>query len=180
MKYRSTVYRNREGKRKMKKTVVLASSILALSFLYACGGSPSAPKNPPAPAGQQGQPQIAPIGKPVVEVPEAVKGKWKAVVLVLEDKEKKTFKEHTVKIGEKFKVPGSDLTIVVKEFLPAFVMQGSNITSTSNEPNNPAAEIVVSEGGSEVFNGWLFARYPTTHAFSHPKYAITLKEGVAK
>jgi hypothetical protein len=115
-----------------------------------------------------------------VEVPEAIKGKWKAVVLVVEDKEKKSFKEHTVNIGEKFKVPGSDLTVVVKEFFPSFVMQGSSITSTSNEPTNPAAQVEVSEGGSLVFSGWLFARYPTTHAFSHPKYAITLKEGVAK
>jgi hypothetical protein len=166
----------------MKKTVVLISSILALSFLFACGGSAPAPKNEAAPAGQQGQqqPQVMPVGKPQVEVPEAIKGKWKGVVLVVEDKEKKTFKEHTVNIGEKFKVPGSDLTVVVKEFFPSFVMQGSSITSTSNDPNNPAAQVVVSEGGSEVFSGWLFARYPTTHAFSHPKYAITLKEGVPR
>jgi hypothetical protein len=166
----------------MKKYVALALSTLALTVITACGGSeqPAAPtQGGAAQPGTAGQ-QIAPVGKPVVEVPEIVKGKWKGVILVIEDKEKKTTTEHTVSLGEKFKIPGSDLGVLVKEFFPSFVMQGSSITSTSNESNNPAAQVVVSEGGSEVFNGWLFARYPTTHAFSHPRFAITLKGGVPK
>jgi hypothetical protein len=164
----------------MKKYAALTLSALALTVITACGGSEQAPpQGGAAQPGTTGQ-QIAPIGKPVVEVPEVVKGKWKGVVLVVEDKEKKTSKEHTVSLGEKFKIPGSDLGIEVKEFFPSFVMQGSSITSTSNDANNPAAQVVVTEGGSEVFNGWLFARYPTTHAFSHPRFAITLKAGVAK
>ena len=162
----------------MKKLAALALSALALSFIAACGGSAPAPsQSGPAQPGAQ---QIGPIGKPVVEVPDIIKGKWKAVVLVVEDKDKHTTKEDTVALGKKFKIPGSDLTIEVKEFFPSFVMQGPNITSTSNEPDNPAALVSVSEGGNQVFNGWLFARYPTTHAFMHPHFAITLKAGVPK
>lgn len=162
---------------KMRKPFLTAFVIFSLAFIVACGGEKQPPEKSGAPKGGQ---TIPPIGKPVIEVPAAVKGKWKSVVLVIEDKEKKTSKEHTVNIGEKFKVPGSDIAVTVKEFFPSFVMQGSNITSTSNEPTNPAAQIVVAEGGSEIFNGWLFAKFPTTHAFSHPKFAITLKEGIAK
>lgn len=161
----------------MRKFLLTAIAILSMAFLFACGGEKQQPEKSAAPQGGQA---IPPVGKPVVEVPDAVKGKWKGVVLAIEDKEKKTSKEHRVNIGEKFKVPGSDITVMVKEFFPSFVMQGSNITSASNEPNNPAAQVVVAEGGSEIFNGWLFAKYPTTHAFSHPKYAIILKEGIAK
>ncbi|MGA2192537.1 MAG: DUF2155 domain-containing protein [Nitrospirota bacterium] len=168
----------------MRKTVLLALSFSALAFIYACGGEKSAPKEGAAQPGQgapAGQQQvIPPVGKPVVEVPDIIKGKWKGVVLVVDDKEKKTRSDEKVGLGDKFKVPGSDLTVVVKEFFPAFVMQGSNITSTSNESTNPAAQVVVSEGGSEIFSGWLFARYPTTHAFTHPRFAITLKEGIPK
>ena len=102
------------------------------------------------------------------------------VTLVITDKEKKSAKDYFAGMGDKLKVPGSDLTVEVKEYFPSFVMQGSNITSSSNEPNNPAAQVVVSEGGAEIFSGWLFARYPTTHAFAHPRFAITLKEGVKK
>ncbi len=161
----------------MRKSVLTAIAIFSMTFIFACGGEKQPPEKSQAPhAGQA----IPPIGKPVIDVPAAVKGKWKGVVLVIEDKEKKTSKEHTINIGEKFKVPGSDMTVTVNEFFPSFVMQGSRITSTSNEPGNPAAQVVVAEGGSEIFNGWLFAKFPTTHAFSHPKYAITLKEGIAK
>jgi hypothetical protein len=163
----------------MKRILFTVISVASLTLLFACGGSKQAPPQAGAPApGAQGQPNIPPMGKPVVEVPVAIKGKWKGVTLVIEDKEKKAFKEYFAGLGQRFKVPGSDITVDVKEFFPSFVMQGSNITSSSNEPNNPAAQVVVSEGGSEIFSGWLFARYPTTHAFSHPKFAITLKEGV--
>jgi hypothetical protein len=161
----------------MRKFLLTAIAIIPIAFLFACGGEKQQPEKSTAPQGGQAIPSI---GKPVVEVPAAVKGKWKGVVLVIEDKEKKDSKEHPVNIGEKFKVPGSDLTVMVKEFFPSFVMQGSSITSASNEPNNPAAQVVVAEGGSEIFNGWLFAKFPTTHAFSHPKFAIILKEGIAK
>ncbi len=159
----------------MKKLIFLTLIVLAAAaILSACGGERKPENKQP-----QGQ-TIPPMGKPVVEVPAAVKGKWKAVVLVVENKETKQTKDETIAIGEKYKIPDSDLTVQVTDFFPAFVMQGSTITSTSNETTNPAAQVVVEEGGSEVFRGWLFARFPTTHAFSHPKYAITLKEGLPK
>ena len=161
----------------MRKSLLTVIVLFSMAFIFACGGEKQPPEKSGAPQGGQA---IPPVGKPVIDVPAAVKGKWKGVVLVIEDKEKKASKEHAVDIGEKFKVPGSDITVTVKEFFPSFVMQGSRITSTSNEPANPAAQVVVAEGGSEIFNGWLFAKFPTTHAFSHPKYAITLKEGIAK
>jgi len=162
---------------KMRKSLLTVIVIFSMAFLFACGGEKQPPEKSGTPQARQ---TIPPVGKPVIEVPAAVKGNWKGVVLVIKDKEKKTSKEHEVNIGEKFKVPDSDITVTVKEFFPSFVMQGSSITSASNEPENPAAQIVVAEGGSEIFDGWLFAKFPTTHAFSHPKYAITLKEGIAK
>lgn len=165
----------------MKKAALVSLSILLMFLFSACGGS-DRQEQPKAssPAAQGAGVQIPPVGTPVVEVPDAVKGKWTGVVLLVQDKEKKTTQEHTVNLGEKYRIPGSDLTVLVKEFFPSFVMQGSTITSISNEPNNPAAQVVVNEGGSRVFNGWLFGRFPTTHAFTHPKYAITLKEGIPK
>ena len=160
----------------MKKMVLLPLVLIAAAGIFtACKQ-----ENKPAEKKQPQVQSITPVGKLVVDVPASVKGKWKAVVLVVENKETKKFTEKTVAIGEKFRIPGSDLTVTVTDFFPAFVMQGSKITSLNNEPNNPAALVILTEGGSEVFHGWLFARYPTTHAFSHPKYAITLKEGIAK
>lgn len=163
----------------MKMFSAAVMSIFVIVILSGCGGGeapvPRADEGAASPHGD-----IPPVGKPVVELPEIVKGKWKGVVLVVDDKQGGGSGEHKVSLGAKFKVPGSDLMVEVREFFPAFVMQGSSITSMSNDPNNPAALVSVTEGGSEIFSGWLFARYPTTHAFSHPRYSIVLKEGVPR
>jgi len=59
--------------------------------------------------------------------------------------------------------------------LPAFKMDGGQITSTSaDQTTNPAAKIIVTENGQEVFKGWLFELYPTVHPFNHPKYTLSL------
>lgn len=162
----------------MKKYAIPLLTAFVLSALFACGGSEQAPGHGAANGGTPPAGQAVPRVKPVVEVPDAIKGKWKGIMVIVADKDKKSTDETFIRLGEKHKVPASDLTIEVKEFFPSFVMQGASITSASNDPSNPAAQVVVMEGGSEIFTGWLFARFPTTHAFSHPRFAITLKEGV--
>ena len=109
-----------------------------------------------------------------VSLPAEVKGKWKSIKITVEDKNKKSKKDYTIAVGAGQDIPGSKLNVKVLEFVPSFVMQGLNITSASAEPNNPAAKVVISDGGKEVFKGWLFQKFPTTHAFSHPEYAVTL------
>jgi len=160
-----------------KLGVIAAAGIFALS-LSACGKqeaakAPEAPKQPESNLAlpQKGQ-------EATVNLPPEVKGKWKAIKVSVEDKKNKTKKEVTVNIGQDADVPGTKLNIKAVEFVPSFVMQGLNITSASNEPNNPAAKVVISEGGKEIFKGWLFQKFPTTHAFSHPDYAVTLSGAV--
>ena len=143
------------------------------------------------PTGQMPPAQMPPAGmgmtgKTQIVVPESVKGRWSAVKIILEDKITKTKKEFEVKLNSDFKIPDSSLKIRVGEFLPDFRMDGLNLTSGSNEPRNPALSIRVFEGGKQIFPapgrqwGWLFAKVPSIHPFEHPKYGITLKEGVKK
>jgi len=110
-----------------------------------------------------------------VVVPDSVKGKWKAVKIAVTDKTTKKDKVYTIGIGSEVTLPDGSLTIKVDNFLPQFVMEGTNLTSQSNEPKNPAAQIRVMENGKEIFKGWLFTLYPTTHAFQHPRYGFTLQ-----
>ncbi len=110
----------------------------------------------------------------VVVVPENVKGKWKAVKIAVTDKTVNKETVYTVPIGSALTIPGSTLSIKVENFLPHFMMEGTTLTSQSNEPKNPATQVVITEGGKEVFKGWLFSLYPTTHAFQHPRYGFTL------
>ena len=115
----------------------------------------------------------------VVVVPDSVKGKWKAVKISVADKNSRSRKIYTIAIGSEFKLPGSDLTLKVENFLPHFVMEGTTITSQSNEPVNPAAQLGITEKGREIYKGWLFMFYPTTHPFQHPQYGFTLVDYVS-
>jgi hypothetical protein len=110
----------------------------------------------------------------VVVVPDSVKGKWKAVKIAVTDKETNKETVYSVAIGGTFTIPNTDLSLKVDNFLPHFMMEGTTLTSQSNEPKNPAAQVRIVEGGKEIFRGWLFSLYPTTHAFQHPKYGFTL------
>jgi hypothetical protein len=164
----------------LKKLVLLAASAALVVSVYACGKQESTS----TPAEQTTAPASGQIAVPqkgqeaVVDVPANIKAAWKGIVIVVNNKTDNTSKEYTVDIGGEKKIPGTDLSVKAVEFLPSFVMQGLNITSASNEANNPAAKVVITEGGSEVFKGWLFGKFPETHAFNHPKYSVTLKEGV--
>ncbi len=164
---------------------------------------PGHPTMPPQGMPQQGMPQqgmppqgmpqqgtqpniIVPKGEISVAVPDSVQGKWKAVVLTVENKETKKMADYTVNLHSDFKVPNSDLKITVGDFLPDFRMEGLKVTSASNAPNNPAVGIRVTEGGKQIFPapgkkwGWLYTKFPTMHPFEHPKYAIVLKSVVSK
>jgi hypothetical protein len=138
-------------------------------------GTPGAPGMPGAPHGE-GAP---PVEKKVV-VPDAVKSAWKAVKVEVEFKEKKSKKQYTVALNSEFKVPDSDLTVKVGSFFPHFTMTADQITSGSNNLENPAAQIEVFQAGKEIFHGWLFSKYPAVHPFQHDKYGLALLEGIKK
>ena len=159
--------------------------LLVMSSAVACQKKEEAtPPPPPPPAMSQGLPGGAPADIPTIEgggvtvVPEHVKGKWKAVVLVVEDKGQKQTKEYTVNLGKDLTIPNSQLVVNVIDFLPDLTITNSTFTSVSNEPNNPAVHVIVRDGEKEIFKGWLFSLFPTIHPFQHAQFGVTLKEGV--
>ena len=108
-----------------------------------------------------------------VTVPASVKGIWNAVTIEALNKQTNQKINLVIPIRGEAPIPNSSLTIKAENFLPDFRMEGTNITSVSNEPNNPAAQIIVMENGKEIFKGWFFARFPSTQ-FEHPNYTLTL------
>jgi hypothetical protein len=148
-------------------------------------GHPAMPEQGMTPQGMS-QNVIVPKGEMSVNVPASVKGRWKAVVLTVENKETGKTADYTVSLHSDFKIPNSDLKVTVGDFLPDFRMEGRTITSASNVPNNPAVGIRIFEGGNQIFPtpgkkwGWLYTKFPTMHPFEHPKYAIVLKSAVPK
>jgi hypothetical protein len=111
---------------------------------------------------------------PEVIVPAEVQGQWKAVRIAVTDQESGERESYAVEVGSTLLVKDAQLSIEIVTFLPAFIMDGSRMTSASNKTSNPAAQIVIREKGEEVFRGWLFSLYPGVHTFRHSRYTFAL------
>jgi len=171
----------------MKRQVLAV--VCSFALLLAAGACKKKEDKPPMPqAGMPGQQQglppghdvLMPKGQTTVVVPDAVKGKWKGVILVVTDKKTNKTQELTVNLNSDLNIPNSGLKVSVGEYLPDFKMDGLTITSSSNEPNNPAVGVKIFERDKEIFKGWLYAKFPTIHPFEHPNYSIAFKSGVKK
>jgi hypothetical protein len=144
----------------------------AILLVFSAGCSQQEQPVPVAKTPQESAPQERREAR--VLVPDEVQGQWQAVKIAIMDKDNNTEEIYTIPIGGELEVPASDLALKVQTFLPAFIMDGTTLTSISNEAKNPAVQIEISEGGRRVFRGWLFSLYPGTHAFQHPRYSFTL------
>jgi len=155
-------------------------------------GGPSAPGQgqggPSAPGQSQGGPAVPGHSVKKTEfnivVPKEVKDSWTSAVFTIEDKKEAKQKEVTVKVGGEFEIaPG--LVVKTGPFLPDFKMSAETITSTTNNPDNPAIGVEIYENGAKVFPatgkwGWLYVNFPTIHSFEHSRYSLVLKKGVKK
>ena len=169
----------------MKK---LFTALLVGSLIFTVAGCKKKEEKPQLPPGhpsteggmpQTGMPDMPKVDRKVV-VPAEVKAKWKAVKLNIEDKAAKSTKEYTVAVGSELAVPNSKMKIKVLAFLPDFRMGEKDITSASDKPNNPAAQVSVTEPGKEEWKGWLYSMHPGIHPYAHERVAITLVGGVNK
>ena len=114
------------------------------------------------------------VKEKTVIVPPEVSRRWRAVKLAVIDKTRGTENIYTVPIGSQYTIPSSALTINVEAFLPAFTMEGTTITTSSNELLNPGAKVRINVSGTPVFQGWLFLKFPNTHAVTHPRFGFSL------
>jgi hypothetical protein len=125
----------------------------------------------------KGHPQVAGAEKKEREVfiPDDVKGKWKAVKLLVKNKKDETRNEFKiVELGKNFTLANGTITVSVGPFFPNFVMSENRYSSMNNSPINPAVQLVVEEKGKVIYKGWTFERYPTLYAFEHETYGLQL------
>jgi hypothetical protein len=169
-----------------KILTVVVVLFLAVSF-NACKKKEQKQQLPPGhPSMQGGLPPTGPgmSTMPKVErkvvVSKEVSAKWKGVKLAIENKAAKTTKDYTVNIGSELKVPNTKMTVKVLAFLPDFKMTDKEFYSSSDKPNQPAAQVIVTENGKEIWSNWLFSLQPTIHPFQHENIGIVLVGGVAK
>ena len=163
--------------------------LFLLLFLFSCNkketnyiSEVSEPSPPPVQKGappREGHSDVPDLSAAQIVVPDVVKGKWKAVKLMVEDKQTNQITEHTVDLGAEWTLPDSTIKVKVGEFLPDLIIQGTVFTSVSNELKNPAVRVVISENGKELFRGWLFSLFPTMHPFQHERFSVTLKDVIS-
>lgn len=152
-------------------------SLLLLPFLFLFTLPGCSQQNEPS-AGAGGKTVAGKAADSRVVVPEAVRQGWKAVKIAVSDRQTHQDEVYTVDIGHEFQLAESKVTLRVASFLPAFVMDGSTMTSASDQPDNPAVEVLVKEDGVEIFRGWLFSLYPEAQAIQHPRFTFALVDFV--
>lgn len=113
-----------------------------------------------------------------IHLDPAVKAAWRGVRLEVVDKASGSKKMIDVPLGKATALGDTGLTATVDAFVPDFVMGADGIGTRSPKPNNPAAHLVIVEGGKTVFNGWLFATMRSIHPFVHEAYQVFLAEGI--
>lgn len=145
--------KNNEESLQKKKAMALAT--------FASEGKEAPPRPIPLPKDQK------------LEVPAAVKAKFHAVKMAVGNRETKEEKEFNVKIGGTADVPGSPYKIEIIAYLPHWVMRGDTVTSNGVKPDDPAVRAVITEGGKQVFDGYIFEKHKTP-SFLTDKYVMTL------
>jgi hypothetical protein len=168
------------------KRIVAAILVAGLMVSFSgCKKKEEKPQLPPGhPSTQGGMPPAGMPDMPKVDrqviVPKEVASKWKAVKLTVEDKAKKSSKAYTVNVGSAIDISGTKMKLTVVAFLPDFRMGEKDITSASDKPNNPAAQVLIQETGKPDQKIWLYSMHPGIHPFQHEKIGLTLNGGVSK
>ncbi len=174
----------------MRKLLVISLLFLMTAMVACKGGDSEAPGESPAPLEPEAPKGFSMDSPPIeteqevklkriVEVPDEISEKWVAIKLEVTKKESGDKEEYEIKIGEEITVKGTDLKIKVAAFLPNFTMGEGVMTSIDAKPENPAAHLIISEVGNEIWDGIIFAQFPDTHTFDHEKYRVKLSDYIA-
>lgn len=74
--------------------------------------------------------------------------------------------------GEVAKPKGMNISVRALQFIPDFAMHGSEIHSNSNEPNNPALQLELTQPDGTQWKTWAFQKMPDFHGTPDLPYEI--------
>jgi hypothetical protein len=113
---------------------------------------------------------------PALRLAPSVRSRWTGMKIGVIDLSQRQEATYLVSTGQDFTLPGGGLTFRILALVPDFTLDNGVITSRSDSPRNPAAQVLITENGRQLYRGWLFARFPDNQPFEHPRYAIRLLE----
>lgn len=139
------------------RNLVMAAPVQAADAASAAGSAPKAPDS-------------------ALRLTPSVRSRWTGMKIGVIDLTKRQEATYLVSRGQDFTLPGGNLTFRILALVPDFTLDNGVITSRSDSPRNPAVQVLITEKGRQLYRGWLFARFPDSQPFEHPRYAIRLLE----
>ena len=118
---------------------------------------------------------VKPRGEPSVVVPDTVKARWKAVTIevLVQGAEKR---EIRVVPGETVDLGKDGLSLSIGAFLPSYISNFAEVTSASDNPDNPALQVAILKDGVAVEKGWIFRDYPAFNTVVSEQVALKLTD----
>jgi cytochrome c biogenesis protein len=82
----------------------------------------------------------------------------------------------TLRPNEVVSLDDSGTKVELADFVPDFVLEGDQLSTRSNEPNNPAVRLVVSQAGGSATSVWFFPKFPQMNFPSEAGIAFQLRD----
>jgi cytochrome c biogenesis protein len=111
------------------------------------------------------QASLEPSGVPVKLVLEA---SWPG--------QKRAPQTFTLRPNEVVSLNDSGTKVELADFIPDFVLEANQLITRSNEPNNPAVHLVVTQAGGSATPVWFFPRFPQMNLPSDAGIAFQLRD----
>lgn len=106
---------------------------------------------------------------------------FSGIVISVVNKKDNSTKEVTVPFSQRVLVEGTPISIEVLSYFPFFKMvDNGGYANVSMEEENPGSKVKIYKDGKEIFNGWLFQKFPGMHGLEDPDYNILMVKSVKK
>jgi len=160
----------------MAKSANTLTLILATTLLCACGEQAEVvelgPVEMPADHATITSAPVAPQGPRQVVLPEALQGKYQRATLGVQLPG--MTETATIELPLNGEAQQTDYgTLLVRDYLPAFLISANTITSDGVEEKNPALWAEWQRDGQPLFAGWLFRDYPGLNPVPRPDHQLT-------
>lgn len=151
-----------------------ASPVKVLIASVAGDASPSKPASQPVNAARSTDFKHPASGnKTHLDIPADVKAKWKTVELSLSG-QNIPLRKVRVSIGGETSIDPSGLLVRVVAYVPAFQSDAGTVTSSTNNPDNPAVLVQLVEKAKVLNEGWVFQKYPDFNTYKSEKLHLQL------
>jgi len=89
--------------------------------------------------------------------------------------------EYRMEVGRSFTLSDRGLQVKLNRYVPDFALgENKTVFSRSNQPNNPAVELLLSEEDAPPKRIWVFQKFPEFHGSKELAYQFMLREVKAK